>query len=623
MKISSTIHHMLAVLLLLSGQLMAQRGKSTPAVDQVYPPNWWTGMVQDTVQLIFHGKNIQQYKLTLESPLSKILQVSSPPNKNYLFADVLLSKEQEPGKLVFVFSGLKKKRIEYHYPIAERAKNNGASGIDAGDLIYLVFPDRFANGDPNNDNVDGMKEAYADRKGLKSRHGGDIQGILDHLDYFEELGATALWINPLLENNQPFESYHGYAATDLYKIDPRFGSNELYQTLVKNCHERDIKMIWDVVYNHWGNENDLFIDLPDSNWIHWFPEFTRTSYRAEVLMDPYASQSDKNQMTNAWFDKHMPDLNQQDPHLAKFLIQNSIWWIEYAGIDAFRIDTYAYPDQLFMKKLNESIRLEYPDFVLFGETWVQGTPVQAWFTEQVAFNKAYNSSLHGVTDFQLYYAINKGLTENFGWEEGFRRIELTLAQDVIYHNPNMLVTFLDNHDLSRFYSMMNENMENYKMGLALIYTLRGIPSIYYGTEILMKNYADPDAKVREDFPGGWPGDPANKFIAAGRNDKEQEAFEFCKKLGQWRKANPWIANASLKQFVPTDDTYVYFRIAESKMLMCAYNGNNEKKDIETLRFSECLENKKSGRDILSGMKVSVGDKLSLGPNSFLLIELER
>lgn len=623
MKISSTIHHMLAVLLLLSGQLMAQRGKSTPAVDQVYPPNWWTGMVQDTVQLIFHGKNIQQYKLTLESPLSKILQVSTPPNKNYLFADVLLSKEQEPGKLVFVFSGLKKKRIEYHYPIAERAKNNGASGIDAGDLIYLVFPDRFANGDPNNDNVDGMKEAYADRKGLKSRHGGDIQGILDHLDYIEGLGATALWINPLLENNQPFESYHGYAATDLYKIDPRFGSNELYQTLVKKCHERDIKMIWDVVYNHWGNENDLFIDLPDSNWIHWFPEFTRTSYRAEVLMDPYASQSDKNQMTNAWFDKHMPDLNQQDPHLAKFLIQNSIWWIEYAGIDAFRIDTYAYPDQLFMKKLNESIRLEYPDFVLFGETWVQGTPVQAWFTEQVAFNKAYNSSLHGVTDFQLYYAINKGLTENFGWEEGFRRIELTLAQDVIYHNPNMLVTFLDNHDLSRFYSMMNENMENYKMGLALIYTLRGIPSIYYGTEILMKNYADPDAKVREDFPGGWPGDPANKFIAAGRNDKEQEAFEFCKKLGQWRKANPWIANASLKQFVPTDDTYVYFRIAESKMLMCAYNGNNEKKDIETLRFSECLENKKSGRDILSGMKVSVGDKLSLGPNSFLLIELER
>lgn len=580
-------------------------------------------MVQDTVQLIFHGKNIQQYKLTLESPLSKILQVSTPPNKNYLFADVLLSKEQEPGKLVFVFSGLKKKRIEYHYPIAERAKNNGASGIDAGDLIYLVFPDRFANGDPNNDNVDGMKEAYADRKGLKSRHGGDIQGILDHLDYIEGLGATALWINPLLENNQPFESYHGYAATDLYKIDPRFGSNELYQTLVKKCHERDIKMIWDVVYNHWGNENDLFIDLPDSNWIHWFPEFTRTSYRAEVLMDPYASQSDKNQMTNAWFDKHMPDLNQQDPHLAKFLIQNSIWWIEYAGIDAFRIDTYAYPDQLFMKKLNESIRLEYPDFVLFGETWVQGTPVQAWFTEQVAFNKAYNSSLHGVTDFQLYYAINKGLTENFGWEEGFRRIELTLAQDVIYHNPNMLVTFLDNHDLSRFYSMMNENMENYKMGLALIYTLRGIPSIYYGTEILMKNYADPDAKVREDFPGGWPGDPANKFIAAGRNDKEQEAFEFCKKLGQWRKANPWIANASLKQFVPTDDTYVYFRIAESKMLMCAYNGNNEKKDIETLRFSECLENKKSGRDILSGMKVSVGDKLSLGPNSFLLIELER
>jgi neopullulanase len=622
MKISSTILFTLTILL-FSGQIMAQRGKSIPAVDQVYPPNWWTGMAGDTLQLIMHGNNIQQYKLSLESPHSRIVRVSLPPNKNYLIANVVMTKEQLPGKLVFVLSGIKKKRIEYHYPILARKNQGGANGIDASDLIYLVFPDRFANGDPTNDNIAGMKEAGSDRKGLKTRHGGDIQGILDHLDYFEELGTTALWINPLLENDQPYESYHGYAATDLYKIDPRFGTNELYKTLVEKCHERGIKMIWDVVYNHWGNENDLFVDLPDSSWVHWFPEFTRTSYRAEVLMDPYASETDKKIMTDAWFDKHMPDLNQQNPDLAKFLIQNSIWWIEYAGIDAFRIDTYAYPDQHFMKKLNESIRKEYPEFVLFGETWVQGTPVQGWFTEQVCFNKAYSSSLQGVTDFQLYYAITKGLTENFGWEEGFRRIELTLAQDVIYNNPNMLVTFLDNHDLSRYYSMMNENMENYKMGIALLYTLRGIPSIYYGTEILMKNYADPDAKVREDFPGGWPGDEVNKFVVAGRNEKEKEAFELCKKLGQWRKANPWIGKADLKQFVPNDDTYVYFRMYDQKMLMCVFNGNNEQKILDTRRFTECIKDASIGRDIISGMKINIGNSLTIGPNSFLLIELER
>jgi glycosidase len=276
-----------------------------------------------------------------------------------------------------------------------------------------------------------------------------------------------------------------------------------------------------------------------------------------------------------------------------------------------------------MKKLNESVRREYSQFVLFGETWVQGTPVQAWFTEQISFNKEYSSSLHGVTDFQLYYAINKGLTENFGWEEGFRRIELTLAHDMIYHNPNMLVTFLDNHDLSRFFSMIQEDMNKYKMGIALLYTLRGIPSIYYGTEILMKNFADPDAKVREDFPGGWPGDPKNKFSAAGRNEMEQEAFNLCKKLGQWRKSNPWIGKAGLKQFVPENDTYVYFRTSDSKTLMCMYNGNDNSFDMNTARFQECLKQVRQGTDIMTGQKVDLTKSVIIPPNSFLLIEFEK
>jgi glycosidase len=623
MKFSSTTVHTLMLMIMLPLSMIGQKNRSISPITRVDPPNWWTGMASDTLQLVFHGPDIQQYNISLTNPQTSILSVKLPPNKNYIFVYVLITDKQQPGNLTFQLKGPKKKLIEYQYPLLARSGQKGAQGIDASDLIYLVFPDRFANGDPLNDNVAGMKDAPADRAGLKSRHGGDIEGISQHLEYFQELGATALWINPLLINDQPYESYHGYAATDLYKIDPRFGSNESYRNLVTKCHKSGIKMIWDVVYNHWGNENWMYRDLPDSSWVHWFPEFTRTSYRAEVLMDPYASDSDKHIMTNAWFDKHMPDLNQQNVDLATYLIQNSIWWIEYAGIDAFRIDTYAYPDQHFMKKLNESVRREFPHFVLFGETWVQGTPVQAWFTEQISFNKAYSSSLHGVTDFQLYYAINKGLNENFGWEEGFRRIELTLAHDVIYHNPNMLVTFLDNHDLSRYFSMIQEDMNKYKMGIAMLYTLRGIPSIYYGTEILMKNFADPDAKVREDFPGGWAVDPKNKFSAPGRSETEQEAFSFCKKLGQWRKSNPWIGTAGLKQFVPENDTYVYFRTGNSKMLMCAYNGNDSSTDINTARFQECLKQVRQGTDILTGQKVDLTKSVSIAPNSFLLIEFDQ
>ncbi len=607
-------------LLLISISSYSYSAKKSPIL-RVDPPFWWTGMKEQSLQLVVHGAAIQQYELKLEATDCKILKVTKPSNTNYLFVDVLIGAQQQPGDIKLLFLQKGKVKFEYCYSLRARSASQ-KRGIDASDLIYLVFPDRFANGDLSNDASSLLNEKTMDRNGLKSRHGGDLAGIANHLDYFKELGVSALWINPVLENNQPAESYHGYAATDLYKVDPRFGTNESYKVLVDWCHKEGIKMIWDVVYNHWGNENWMFRDIPDSNWFHWFPEFTRTSYRAETLLDPYAAESDKNIMTNAWFDKHMPDLNQQDPQLAKYLIQNSIWWIEYAGLDAFRIDTYAYPDQQFMKSLNEAIRNEYPDFVLFGETWVQGSPVQSWFTELSPSNSKYSSSLQGVTDFQLYFAITKGLNENFGWEEGFRRIQMTLSHDVLYHNPNMLVTFLDNHDLSRYYSMVNEDFARWKMGVAMLYTLRGIPSIYYGHEILMKNYADPDAKVREDFPGGWPADGMNKFSASGRNKLENEAFDFCKKLGTWRKNNSWIGLAKLTQFVPMDNTYVYFRTEGQRILMCIYNGNDKSFDLDLTRFNECIKGRTIGRDIISENNIQLKNTLVLEPKSTLLIELE-
>lgn len=594
--------------------------KTTPhPVQRVDPPNWWTGMVEDEVELLFYGKDIQSYSITLNNEHSRILGIEKAPNPDYLYIKVQITALQQAGNLIFEVSKDRKK-FTYSYPILANNSYQPA-GISDKDLIYLVFPDRFSNGDTGNDALPSMEEKTCDRQALKGRHGGDLQGILNHLDHFTELGTGALWINPVLENNQPYESYHGYAATDLYKVDPRLGSNELYRQVTDACHKAGIKMIWDVVYNHWGNRNWLFKNLPDSNWVHWFPEFTRTSYRAEVLMDPYASEADKKIMSDAWFDTHMPDLNQQDPHLARYLIQNSIWWIEYAGIDAFRIDTYAYPDQQFMRDLDNAIRREYPEFVLFGETWVQGSPVQAWFTENAFVEKNFNSALHGVTDFQLYYAINKGLNENFGWEEGFRRIELTLAHDILYQNPSMLVTFLDNHDLSRFFSVVGEDLGKYKMGLALLYTLRGIPSIYYGSEIAMKNFADPDARVREDYPGGFPGDTVNKFTRDGRNPLENEVFDLCKNLGMWRKNNSWMASGKLTQFVPENNTYVYFRHAEGRILMCLFNGNDQTTEISTGRFREILKDRKGTANILTGEKASLGNTIRVGAKDFLLLEI--
>ena len=611
-------------LFLLSSFLLVQSitAKKVPdPLTRTDPPYWWTGMAEEKLEIAFYGPDIQQFTVALVATNTTISNITLPENRNYIFVEISIHPDQQPGDIKFVFSGKKRKKFEHLYSLKGRENVERTHGISPDDLMYMIFPDRFSNGDPSNDAAPAMAEKTMDRKGLKTRHGGDIQGIINHLDYVQELGVTALWVNPVLENNEPRDSYHGYAATDLYKVDPRFGTNELYKSMVSEGHKRGIKMVWDVVYNHWGDQNWMFLDLPDSSWINWFPEFTRTTYRAEVLVDPYASEYDKKRMSDAWFDNHMPDLNQRDPHLAKYLIQNTIWWIEYAGIDAYRIDTYAYPDQQFMKNLNEAVKKQYPDFFLFGETWVQGSPVQSWFVEESKLNKSYSSALNGVTDFQLYFAITKGLNEPFGWEEGFRRIELTLSHDVLYKDPYSLVTFLDNHDLSRFYSVINKDYDKFKMGMAMLYTLRGIPCVYYGTEILMSNYADPDAKVREDFPGGWAADSTNKFLAAGRTTQENEAFNFCKALGKWRKENAWFGKSKLTQFVPDDNTYVYFRYDEKHSLMCVYNANEKETTVKLSRFKECVRRRKEATDVISGNKIQLGDAVTVPAKGVLIYEL--
>lgn len=599
--------------------------KSPKIIDKIEPPFWFCEMKNPEVQIMLHGDNLAQYDLKIIEGDGEVLKIQKLANPNYLWVDYRVAPQQQKEYSVsfgLFTPGKKRPAAQFDYTFKE--KKNAERGLDQSDLIYLIMPDRFANGEPSNDIVKGMNETALERDSMFYRHGGDLQGIVKNLDYLEDLGVSALWLNPVLENNQPEESYHGYAMTNLYEVDPRLGSNQSYLDLVDELHERGMKIVQDVVYNHWGLEHWMIQDLPDSSFIHHWPEFQRTNYRATSLMDPHASKRDQEIMTDGWFDHHMPDLNQRNPLLSKYLIQNSLWLIEYFSLDAFRIDTYAYPDQHFMADLNHALLQEYPDFFIFGETWVHGSGVQNWFTEGKRGQKDHDSELMSVTDFQLYYAINDALTKKDGWAEGLHRLYYTLAKDHLYPHPENLVTFLDNHDLSRFYSMVGEDLNKFKMGTGLLLTLRGIPCLYYGSEILMSNFADPDGKVREDFPGGWPQDTENKFEASNRTQEEQDAFSWIQTLAQFRKENPEYFLGDLMHFVPERKVYVYFRVSETgKQLMITLNTSKEDHQLSLERFEERQLQGKQGMDIMNKEKIIFGKQLECPAQSIQIIQVTR
>lgn len=599
-------------------------GQNANYLERIDPPNWFSNMNNPNFELLFYTLDNENLSISLDQkskPYAQILKVEKSDLNNYYYVQIALLSQPKENVIFFNIKkdGLVESSVHPYYIYPKSAKPQGLSQKDA---MYMVFPDRFANGQSENDSVPRYFQG-AHRDELKGRRGGDIQGISDHLEYIGDLGFTALWINPMVENNEKRDSYHGYATTDSYLIDPRFGTLSQLQDLTEDMRKINIKHVWDVVYNHWGDQHQLFREMPDSNWFHWFPTYTKTNYRAETMVDPYASEYDKNLMVNGWFDKHMPDLNQQDPHLSTYLIQNSIWWIEMGKIDAFRIDTYSYPDQLFMSRLNTAVKKEYPNFFLFGETWVQGSAVQAWFTEGKKAGQNFDSNLDGVTDFQLYFSMTKGLIEPFGWEEGLRRIELDLANDHLYAHPESLITFLDNHDLARIYSVFNKDFQKWKMAHAMLLTLRGIPCIYYGTEILMTGICDPDAHVREEFPGGWPDHKLNAFQKKGRTEIQNEAFNFLQSLLNYRKKNEWLATSRLTQFVPNDNTYAYARKSADgkKTLLCIYNLNEKAFDFPMESLKEITKESIKGKNILDGTSVSWTKTLSIPTQGFYLIEI--
>lgn len=625
-KIQKQRNKKIAILLFCVLSMTKLFGQNSLRVD---PPFWFKGMKNPHLQLMVHlSKTVNKLEKVecSESSINQNFKYKLSVNNNYVFIDLDIPADLKLELIKFkihVYEKSKLKTFNINYEIKTRPNSQPINGVDASDFIYMLMPDRFSNGDQANDNNAKLLEPKSDRKQLKTRHGGDIQGIINHLDYIQELGITALWPSPVLENNQPKESYHGYAITDHYAVDPRFGTLDLYLNLKKEAEKRGIKLIKDVIYNHIGNEHYLFKNKPANNWFNHWDTFTRTSYKATTLIDPYASDRDKKEFSDGWFDHHMPDLNQNNPDLANYLIQNTIWWIECFGINGLRIDTYTYPDQSFMKSLLQAVLQEYPSIGIFGETWVQGNPLQAYFVQK---NPCLTTDpmLPGVTDFQVYFAVSHALTNDFGWTEGLNRIYHTLAEDYLYKDPLKNVLFLDNHDLSRFYSVVGEDVDKLKMGIGFMMTTRGIPSIYYGTEILMKNFSQPDALVREDFPGGWQGDSLNKFIKSGRTVQENEMFEFVKKLATYRKKSSVLQTGKLKQFIPRKGVYVYCRYNElNEKVLVVMNQNNDQETLELSRFSEIIDTKNQGIDIVSNKTYTFESNLILAPKSILILEIQK
>ena len=625
--------------LLLSCLLLAQVTAQNPAIQRIDPTNWWVGMKNPELQLLVYGKDLKGSSVQINYPGISIRQVYEVENPNYLFIDLYLAPETAAGtfnlelsKTVQVKRGKKMvtETVKTSRAYELKMRDKHPQNVTSKDLIYLALPDRFSNGDPSNDKFADMADTASDRNNPFLRHGGDLKGIQNHLDYLSELGITALWLNPVIENNQPQtdeggamrSAYHGYGFTDHYNVDRRLGGNAAYLSLIDAAHARGIKVIQDAVYNHVGINHWFLRDQPMKNWLNQWESYTNTSYRDDAVFDLlHGSTSDFKVQQNGWFVPFLPDLNQHNPFVANYLIQHALWTVEFFGIDGWRVDTYQYNDLDFMNRCNAALLEEYPGMFITAENAVKTVVSQAFFVRN-NLNIPFKSNCTSPNDFVFYYAVNDALNEKLDWDKGFNRLCIMFGQDMIYENPDLNMTFLDNHDQNRFFSVIGEDMNKYKQGIALLLTQRGVPQLYYGTEVLMKNFKNPsDAEVRRDFPGGWPGDRENKFTAAGRTAKENEAFNFVKKLAQYRKKSPALQTGQLTQFLPRDGMYVYFRHIESQSVMVVLNQSDEAKILDTQRFAERLNGFTKGKNVLDDTVLNDLKQIQVKGMSVQVIEL--
>ena len=592
-----------------------------PALERVEPMFWWVGMHNHNLQLIVHGDHISSRKVELNYPGVKLVAVHKVENPNYLFLDLQIFSEAKSGTFPIKFIKAGEKALTYNYALKERDHSaNRAQGVTDKDLIYLIMPDRFSNGDPSNDSYPNMRETGINRDSMFYRHGGDLQGIMNHLDYLKDLGVTAIWLTPEIENDEPKASYHGYAVTDHYKVDPRFGTNELYKNFVEKCHSMGLKVIKDLVHNHAGTEGYTISDMPMKSWVHQWPKYTKSNFRDMVVMDPHASPADRKQMLDGWIDHRMADLNQNNPYVQNFLTQNHIWWVEYAGVDGFRLDTYPYNDPQYMAKWAVDVKAEFPHLSIFGETLVWSAADQAYFTQGNTVNQGFDTHLPGVTDGVVKDAIYEALNGKEGWTDGVNRLYAVLAQDFLYQDATRNTIFLDNHDMSRVLSVVDDDINKYKSAMAMLLTLRGVPQMYYGDEILMKGLSNPDGLVRSDFPGGWPGDKSNKFTAEGRTDKENDAFNYVRKLANYRKNTTALQTGKMMQYIPQEGIYVYFRYDDKKTVMVVYNSTDKQQTTTAARYFERIKSAKKARNVVTDDIVDLSE-LAIPGKSTLVLEL--
>ena len=597
-------------------------------IDRVEPPNWWVGFKDSSLQLLVKGDGVSAYIPEIEYAGVSIEKVHKAKSPNYLFLDLKISSATEPGTMTIVFDTKGKKKLKYTYELKARLRSSeDFAGFNSSDVIYLITPDRFANAEPENDIVAGLKESKIDRKDDYARHGGDIKGITDHVSYISDMGFTAIWPCPLLTNDMPKSSYHGYAITDLYEIDPRFGTLEQYVELSSKATEKGVKLIMDQVANHCGLEHWWMKDLPFEDWVNYQAKFEAgektvySNHKRTTNQDIYAAKIDSKEMTEGWFVDTMPDLNQDNPFMAKYLIQNSIWWIETAQLGGIRQDTYPYPDKIFMSNWAGAIMKEYPNFSIVGEEWSYNPLLVAYWQDGAGNKDGYDSNLRSTMDFPMQKNIVDALKEEETWGTGFVKIYEGLSNDFHYPSPKDIMIFPDNHDMDRIHTQLNEDPVLTKMAMAYMLTLPRIPQVYYGTEILMQNTAKPGdhGLIRTDFPGGWQGDQVNAFTGDGLNEEQLDMQNYVKTLLQFRKQSKAIHEGKTIHFSPKDGVYVLFRILDEQVVVLILNKNTEPFELDLKRFKEMTLEDKELTDIFTGKKVVWKNSLKLDKKGAMIL----
>ena len=593
-------------------------------VSRVEPLSWWVGM-QTPLQLMIQGEAISEYDLRIEGEGVAIRTIHKAESPNYLFVDLAIDADAPAGTRYLVFTrGEESFKVAYELNERREGSRERASFTTA-DVIYLLMPDRFANGDPTIDSTEDTLEK-ADRKNLHGRHGGDLQGIIDHLDYIADLGMTAIWSTPLLLDNEPAYSYHGYACSDYYHIDPRYGSNELYRTYVEEAHKRGIKILMDIVTNHCGTAHWWMQDLPFADWIHQFDTFTRTNAIFSTNMDINASQYDLKLHESGWFDTSMPDMNLDNPYLLQYFKQWAVWWIEYANLDGFRVDTYPYNEKEPMSEWCQAILAEYPNFNIVGECWTADIPQLAYWQGGNANKDGFDTHLPSIMDFPLRDAICAALpTDSLRWGEGMIRVYNTLADDFVYHDLSKMMIFVGNHDIERVADVLKGNTKRVKLAMTMLATMRGIPQMFAGDELMLRSadLTQGHGGLRCDTPGGWADDPVNLFEEEGRTGDAKEIFDHTRKLFSWRKGKAVIHNGRTLHFAGQDNTYAYFRYNDEEAVFVFVNNSRGRKQIPWDHYAEFTSTLSEGRNVLTGEAYTVGDQMVVGAREAVVIEFKR